>query len=135
MRRILFSGAFDVLHSAHIMALNVAKTYGEFLIVNLMPDDRIKFKKGKDRPIFNLSKRMYNISNMRPVNKVVSYESYEGETREEYEKKIINEIKPDIFIRSAQNNEMKDWCGERKIDIRIVNIEEMGKLHTTNIIK
>ncbi|HVX24514.1 MAG TPA: adenylyltransferase/cytidyltransferase family protein, partial [Candidatus Saccharimonadales bacterium] len=48
---ILSSGTFDLLHVGHLHYLQAAKTYGDVLIVLLSGDQRIKARKGDDRPI------------------------------------------------------------------------------------
>ena len=42
MTKVLVNGAFDILHSGHINLLKYAKYVGDYLIVALDTDERIK---------------------------------------------------------------------------------------------
>jgi glycerol-3-phosphate cytidylyltransferase-like family protein len=43
--KVLYGGAFDILHPGHIRALRHAKECGNYLVVCLTPDSRIIKKK------------------------------------------------------------------------------------------
>ena len=47
MKIVLVTGGFDPLHSGHILLLNSAKTYGEYLVVGVNSDAWLERKKGK----------------------------------------------------------------------------------------
>ena len=51
MRRIWTNGCFDILHIGHIKLLEFAKSQGDYLIVGIDSDERIKSSKGEGRPI------------------------------------------------------------------------------------
>ena len=53
MRKIWTNGCFDVLHIGHIKLLEFAKSQGDYLIVGIDSDERVKVSKGPDRPINN----------------------------------------------------------------------------------
>jgi len=51
-KKIVFTnGCFDIIHAGHVKYLNIAKTYGDILIVGLNSDNSIKRIKGDKRPI------------------------------------------------------------------------------------
>lgn len=52
MKKVLFGGAFDLMHAAHVRAIEIAKTYGDHLTVAVMSDARL-FAKHARRPGFN----------------------------------------------------------------------------------
>jgi len=56
MKRILYSGFFDLLHLGHIRALKKARKFG-YLIVHIPPDEEAKMVKGESRPIIPQSER------------------------------------------------------------------------------
>jgi len=56
-KRVWVNGCFDVLHRGHIELFKYAKSLGDFLIVGIDDDDRIKSFKGKNRPINTLQDR------------------------------------------------------------------------------
>ena len=56
--RIVFvNGCFDVLHRGHIELFEFAKSQGEYLIVALDTDARVKKQKGENRPFNSLTDR------------------------------------------------------------------------------
>jgi len=70
MKRVLFGGAFDLLHYGHILAIKKAKSYGDYLIVNVMSDARCKLKKGDSRPIIPEKERVAIVQELKDVDEV-----------------------------------------------------------------
>jgi rfaE bifunctional protein nucleotidyltransferase chain/domain len=74
MKKVIWvNGCFDILHTGHIELLEYAKSLGTHLIVGLDSDHRVKFYKGKHRPILPLEERMKIISSLSCVDEVVSF--------------------------------------------------------------
>ena len=71
--KIWVNGCFDILHTGHIELLEYAKSLGTHLIVGLDSDHRVRFYKGKHRPILPLEERMKIISSLSCVDEVVSF--------------------------------------------------------------
>ena len=58
MKKIIWvNGCFDILHSGHIELFEYAKSLGDFLIVGLDTDERVRKLKGKHRPLVPLYDR------------------------------------------------------------------------------
>ena len=53
----MVNGTFDILHRGHLELLNYAKRQGNFLLVAIDTDRRVKELKGNDRPINNQEDR------------------------------------------------------------------------------
>ncbi|MBO48495.1 MAG: hypothetical protein CMD57_05875 [Gammaproteobacteria bacterium] len=73
MTKVLVNGAFDILHSGHINLLKYAKYVGDYLIVALDTDERIKEAKGSDRPINNQRIRKMIMETLKPVDEVLLF--------------------------------------------------------------
>ena len=73
MIKVLVNGAFDILHSGHINLLKYAKYIGDYLIVALDTDQRIKQAKGNDRPINNQRIRKMIMETLKPVDEVLLF--------------------------------------------------------------
>ena len=73
MTKVLVNGAFDILHSGHINLLKYAKYIGDYLIVALDTDQRIKQAKGNDRPINNQRIRKMIMETLKPVDEVLLF--------------------------------------------------------------
>jgi cytidyltransferase-like protein len=48
---VLTMGTFDLLHVGHLRYLNAVKAFGDIVVVLLSGDDRVKARKGPQRPI------------------------------------------------------------------------------------
>lgn len=123
MKYILANGAFDVLHTGHIELLNYAKSLGDYLLVALDTDERIREAKGKDRPVNNLHIRMTIMENLKAVDEVVEFGSDE---------ELINIFKsynPDIRVIGS------DWKGKtvvgEKFCKKIVYFDRVNDESTT----
>ena len=77
MTKVLVNGAFDILHSGHINLLKYAKYIGDYLIVALDTDQRIKQAKGNDRPINNQRIRKMIMETLKPVDEVLLFSTDE----------------------------------------------------------
>tara|TARA_B100001093_G_C26810353_1_gene1007322 strand:- start:1600 stop:2025 length:426 start_codon:yes stop_codon:yes gene_type:complete len=75
LKKIVVNGTFDLLHGGHIDLLNMAKMYGDYLIVAIDTDRRVRIHKGKDRPINNQNTRRKILENIKAVDEVVLFNS------------------------------------------------------------
>ena len=135
MKKVLFGGVFDLLHLGHIRAMKQAKKHGDYLIINVSSDKRVKIKKGNDRPILPARDRAEIISELRFVDKVVLYE----EETEPNHFKAMREERPDVLI--MDDNEHQDLSKEREVCkelgielVRMPRVITESELNTTEII-
>lgn len=91
---VLVGGCFDILHPGHVIFLQKAKKAGDFLVVLLEPDQKIKQIKGKNRPFFNQKTRAVVLKGIKFVDKIIMLPFLKND--KDYEK-IIKKIKPDII--------------------------------------
>ena len=71
------NGCFDVLHRGHIEMLKHAKSLGDFLVVGIDSDERIRSAKGATRPFNTLNDRKFILEALSCVDFVVSFSSDE----------------------------------------------------------
>lgn len=91
MKRVWINGTFDIIHIGHIRLINYAKSFGT-IRVGLDTDERVREKKGMERPFNTLSDRIEFISSISGIDSVVSF----GSDDELVER--IKEWKPDIMV-------------------------------------
>lgn len=77
MTKVFVNGTFDIIHPGHIALLNYAKTLGDFLLVAIDTDDRVKKLKGSTRPINDQASRRFILQNLKAVDEVVLFSSDE----------------------------------------------------------
>lgn len=97
-KTVLAGGCFDILHPGHIVFLEKAKQSGDFLIVLLESDQKIKRLKGNDRPVFNQKERAKILLALRFVDQVVNLA--DNLSDQDYEQ-LIRKIAPDIIAVTA----------------------------------
>ena len=73
-KRGFICGAFDLLHSGHILALKEAKGYCDYLVVGLHIDPSIE-RKGKTKPIQSILERYIQLKGCKYVDNVIVYET------------------------------------------------------------
>ena len=70
MIKVLVNGTFDIIHIGHLELLNYAKSQGDYLIVAIDVDERVKRLKGPTRPINNQFERKTLLENLKAVDEV-----------------------------------------------------------------
>jgi len=75
MIRVVVNGTFDIIHPGHLALLNYAKSLGDFLVVAIDADDRVKKLKGDSRPVNNQYERKLLLENLKAVDEVAIFNS------------------------------------------------------------
>lgn len=100
MTTVIVNGTFDILHPGHISMLNTARSLGDYLIVCIDTDRRVKELKGNKRPINDQVFRKVMLQNLKSVDIVEFFDSQEDLIR------LIKLYKPDIMVKGS------DWKGK-----------------------
>ncbi len=94
-QRIVFTnGCFDILHLGHVKYLEVAKSFGDILIVGLNADSSVRELKGPERPINPEYDRAYLLAALEVVDYVVIFS-------EETPYDLIKMIEPDVLVKGG----------------------------------
>lgn len=113
---VLTSGSFDLLHVGHLRYLEAVKAYGDIVIVMLSSDDRIKARKGLQRPIIPASERAQMLDALKMVDYVfIDPAKTTQDNINPIHAKIIASLQPDIYVTDG-------------IDVRFSTIMERSKL-------
>lgn len=67
------NGCFDILHRGHIELFKYAKSLGDYLIVGIDEDQRVKQSKGDSRPINSVTDRKAVLESIRYIDEVVTF--------------------------------------------------------------
>ena len=125
--RIFVNGTFDILHRGHLELLNYAKGLGDFLLVGIDSEDRVKEKKGSARPIHNQEERKFFLENLKAVDAVDIF------SNDEELKNMIRSFKPDIMVVGS------DWKGKSVIGsyyaAKLIFFDRIGDYATTKTIQ
>ena len=100
MTTVVVNGTFDILHPGHVSMLNTARSLGDYLVVCIDTDRRVKELKGESRPINNQFFRKVMLQNLKAVDIVEFFDSQEELI------KFFELYKPDIMVKGS------DWKGK-----------------------
>ena len=127
MKTIFVNGTFDLLHPGHVSLLAWAKSLGDYLVVGIDTDDRVREKKGRTRPIHNQEERKFFLENLRSVDEVRFFSSdkeLEG---------LVKSYQPDIMIVGS------DWKDKSVIGYywaaKLIFFDRIGYYATTKTIQ
>ena len=124
----MVNGTFDVLHPGHIALLNTARSYGDFLIVAIDTDRRVKELKGDKRPINCQQDRSIMLSNLKAVDVVEFFDS----TAELIE--IMEMYKPDVYVKGSAWKHDKKSTAEQYCK-QVIYYDRVGDYSTTKTIQ
>lgn len=74
-KKVFINGTFDIIHLGHLALFNYAKSLGDFLLVAIDSDKRVKQLKGNDRPINNQIERKTLLENLKAVDEVQIFDT------------------------------------------------------------
>jgi rfaE bifunctional protein nucleotidyltransferase chain/domain len=102
LKKIWTNGCFDILHIGHIKILEAAKSRGDYLVVGIDSDKRVKNLKGSNRPFNSEKDRKDFLTSIKYVDEVVIFNS-----SEELEESIkLNEISEIVVGEEYKDREV-----------------------------
>ena len=126
MVTVFINGCFDVLHRGHFEMFKYAKTLGDFLIVGIDSDEKIKKSKGITRPHNCLEDRMFALECIKYIDKVESFNSAKELCC------MVESYSPDLMIVGS------DWRGKQVIGSqyagKLIFFDRIGNYSTTKIL-
>ncbi len=127
-KKIVFTnGCFDILHVGHVKYLQIAKSFGDVLIVGLNSDASVSRLKGPTRPVNIAEDRAYILAALEAVDFVVPFS-------EDTPYDLIKMIKPDVLVKGG-DYEGKSVVGtEFSGELKLVDFVD-GKSTTKTIEK
>jgi D-beta-D-heptose 7-phosphate kinase/D-beta-D-heptose 1-phosphate adenosyltransferase len=127
MTTVFVNGTFDVLHRGHLELLRYAKSLGDYVVVGIDTDYRVKEKKGQSRPINNAEDRAFMLLNLKSVDEVKFFS-----TDKELED-LVKFVKPDIMVVGS------DWKDKSVIgsyySTKLLFFDRIDEYSTTKIIQ
>ncbi len=127
-KKVVFTnGCFDILHVGHVKYLQIAKSFGDILIVGLNSDESVRRLKGPTRPVNPAEDRAYILAALEAVDYVVPF-------TEDTPYNLIKMLSPDVLVKGG-DYEGKEVIGtEFAGELRLVDFVD-GKSTTTTIQK
>ena len=123
--KVFVNGTFDILHYGHFRLLEAAAELGDKLYVAIDTDERIKEKKGDNRPFHNIMERKEMLESIKWVDSVFKFDS-DNELIT-----VIRAIDPDVYVIGSDYKN-KPIVGKEYLR-NIVFIPRIEKFSTTKI--
>lgn len=122
---VLTSGSFDMIHEGHARYLESAKSHGDLLIVGVDSDEKIKKRKGPDRPVVPEVERLTMLTFLRSVDLVVS------KPVDEPKWALIKAVRPDVLVATATTYKAEDVVALKEYCGNVVVLEPMATTTTS----
>ena len=127
-KKIVFTnGCFDILHRGHASYLDVAKSFGDVLILGLNSDESVRRLKGPSRPINTQEDRGFLLAALESVDYVVNFS-------EDTPYELIKIVQPDILVKGADYEGKEVVGSDIAKEVKLVTFIE-GKSTTSTINK
>ncbi len=125
MKIVLTQGSFDMIHVGHGRYLREAKKHGDLLIVGIDSDEKIKHRKGPERPVVPQDERVEMLTHLRYVDLVFLKELKDPKWN------LIKSICPDTLIATKETYDKKQLKELKKYCDKVVVLEPMATTSTS----
>lgn len=129
MKVVLTSGSFDILHEGHSMYLEAARGYGDFLIVGVDSDAKVRARKGPTRPAVPEQERLRMVTHQRGVGLVTLKPADAPRWA------LIEAVRPDVLVATedtytpAEIDELAGtFCGRVAVLDRMATVTTSARL-------
>jgi D-glycero-beta-D-manno-heptose 1-phosphate adenylyltransferase len=129
LKVVLTSGSFDIIHEGHSMYLEAARLFGDFLIVGVDSDAKIRGRKGPHRPAVPEMERLRMVTHQRGVGLVTLKDA--GDERW----LLIRTVRPDVLVATADTYSPEEirqlerhYCGRVEVLERMATVSTSARL-------
>jgi rfaE bifunctional protein nucleotidyltransferase chain/domain len=129
LKVVLTSGSFDIIHEGHSMYLEAARRFGDFLIVGVDSDAKIRARKGPTRPAVPEMERLRMVTHQRGVGLV----TLKDLTDERW--LLIKTVRPDVLVATADTYDRAEiaelserYCGRVEVLERMATVSTSARL-------
>jgi rfaE bifunctional protein nucleotidyltransferase chain/domain len=126
---VLTSGSFDIIHEGHSMYLEAARQFGDFLIVGLDSDEKIRARKGESRPVVPQMERLRMVTHQRGVGLVTLKQTKHAKWA------LIKAVRPDVLVATEETytkDEIRElesgYCGRFEVLGRMATVSTSARL-------
>ena len=122
---VLTQGTFDMVHIGHARYCQEAKRHGDVLIVGVDSDDKVRRRKGPDRPVVPQAERLEMLAYLKPVDYVVLKE--QGAPKHS----LIKLIRPDVLVATKETYTSDKIKYLEQFCIKVVVLDPMATTSTS----
>lgn len=122
---VLTQGTFDFIHIGHFLYLEKAKNCGDVLVVGIDSDDKVRSRKGPERPIVSQNERVEMLTHVRHVD-LVAIKDKEAPKWE-----LIKLLRPDVLVATKETYTPAEIIKLNKICGKVVVLDKQATTSTT----
>ena len=127
MKVVWTNGCFDILHRGHVELFKFCKSQGDYFVVGIDTDSRVKESKGPSRPFNSQEDRKFFLEAIKYIDKVVLFS-----TDNELGQRLVENNVDTMIVGS-------DWkgkivVGQEKVN-KVLFFDRIGTYSTTNILE
>jgi dCMP deaminase len=131
---VLTSGSFDILHEGHSLYLEAARGFGDFLIVGVDSDEKVRRRKGRNRPAVPELERLRMVTHQRGVGLVTL------KPADEPRWSLIKSVRPDVLVATAETYTPEEiheleatCCGRVEVLDRMATVTTSARLRSLQL--
>ena len=112
LKVVLTQGTYDMVHIGHARYFESAKKHGDILVVGVDSDEKVRARKGPERPVVPESERLEMVAHLRSVD-IITLKHHRAPKWS-----LIKAICPDVLVATRETytkkqlSELKKYCGE-----------------------
>src|SRR3989338_7618429 len=125
LKIVLTSGTYDMAHIGHARYFGEAKKHGDILIVGVDSDEKVRARKGPDRPVVPQAERLEMVTHLRSVD-VVYLKKHKAPRWH-----LIKLIRPDTLVATKRTYSRLDLKNLKKFCKEIVVLEPKATTTTS----
>ncbi|MBP7820669.1 adenylyltransferase/cytidyltransferase family protein [Candidatus Saccharibacteria bacterium] len=115
---VLTSGTFDLLHVGHLRYLSAVNALGDIVIVMLSGDDRVRARKGPNRPIISEQDRAQMLDALKVVDCVfIDPATKLSDEEDPVHNVIVEQLQPDVYASDGPDPRFWSIMDESKLVI------------------
>ncbi|MDO8529445.1 MAG: adenylyltransferase/cytidyltransferase family protein [bacterium] len=125
LRIVLTQGSWDLVHIGHARYFKEAKKHGDILVVGVDSDEKVRARKGPERPIVPEGERMEMVTHFRYVDLATLKKHSDPKWH------LIKIVKPDVLIATQETYSKKEIKDLEKYCGKVVVLESQATTSTS----
>ncbi len=125
LKIVLTQGTYDMVHIGHARYFEEAKKHGHILIVGVDSDEKVRVRKGPERPVVPQSERLEMVTHLRTVDIVYLKQIKDPRWN------LIKLVRPDVLVATQQTYSKADLKGLKKYCGKVVVLEPQATTSTS----
>ncbi|HEY4479471.1 MAG TPA: adenylyltransferase/cytidyltransferase family protein [Candidatus Paceibacterota bacterium] len=125
LKIVLTMGTYDMVHIGHARYFEAAKKHGDILIIGVDSDEKVRARKGPDRPVVPQAERLEMVTHLRSVD-VVYLKKHKAPRWH-----LIKLIRPDTLVATKRTYSRLDLKNLKKFCKEIVVLEPKATTTTS----